>query len=471
MSQLLADCINDILGYLDRDKITLRSCLLVNRLWCNISVKILWSNVWNYDSSNYSTLIACLPDESKEILNINGIIISPPTSKPPMFNYASFCKVLSDYHIKCGIERLLKNKSISPKDLTVKTVAQEIYKLLMNQISSLKTLHIDPLSMNIIFTSYPGSQESLKYLSELCCRSNVYSEFFHQLSQICYNIKAICVVIDHHISDGLMNLILSQNKLKNLIFHQSHDREVLKSIIPLLEKLSDNTSVKLGVYEIKNFIPLPFPKNLRELLLASNNGNFTEDTFKELQRVIFPNLQVLIFSYLVPKIEHFNNFLERNGENLRKLYLEDCTKALDLNLSISKFCPNLVVLSTSVSGYDDLKVIFVNCQHLESIKLIDQKMDMKELFNVIVNYSPKNFFKLIHHYDHQMELQLLPEVLEWFFMSWSNREQQKPFSLIIIDFLKSSKIMKDHEKKKIIENYIKLGVIRKFRFVVYNEDY
>ncbi|PKY56753.1 hypothetical protein RhiirA4_411354 [Rhizophagus irregularis] len=249
-----------------------------------------------------------------------------------------------------------------------------------------------------------------------------------------------------------MNLILSQNKLKNLIFHQSHDREVLKSIIPLLEKLSDNTSVKLGVYEIKNFIPLPFPKNLRELLLASNNGNFTEDTFKELQRVIFPNLQVLIFSYLVPKIEHFNNFLERNGENLRKLYLED-------------------LLSTSVSGYDDLKVIFVNCQHLESIKLIDQKMDMKELLNVIVNYSPKNFFKLIHHYDHQMELQLLPEVLEWFFMSWSNREQQKPFSLIIIDFLKSSKIMKDHEKKKIIENYIKLGVIRKFRFVVYNEDY
>src|SRR4051812_28699364 len=98
--QLLVDCLNEIFEYLEEDKVTLYSCLLVNRLWCEISVRILWRNVWNTASfpgslKILSTLIACLPIESKDLLHKNGIFISTPTSKPPLFNYASFFKVLS----------------------------------------------------------------------------------------------------------------------------------------------------------------------------------------------------------------------------------------------------------------------------------------------------------------------------------------------------------------------------------------
>src|ERR1051325_2574651 len=99
MSQLPADCINEIFEHLEDDDLTLRSCLLVNRLWCKVAVRILWRNVWNYSTWNFHTLIACLPNESKEILNRNGIVISTPSSKPPMFNYASFCKVMSVSHV------------------------------------------------------------------------------------------------------------------------------------------------------------------------------------------------------------------------------------------------------------------------------------------------------------------------------------------------------------------------------------
>src|SRR3954447_3017209 len=90
MSQLPADCLNEIFEYLEEDKATLRSCLLVNRLWCEVSVRILWRSI-----RNYNTLISCLPNDSTEIFSKNGIIISTLTSRPPMFNYASFCKVLS----------------------------------------------------------------------------------------------------------------------------------------------------------------------------------------------------------------------------------------------------------------------------------------------------------------------------------------------------------------------------------------
>src|SRR6266536_4469745 len=104
MSQLLADCLNEIFEYLEDDKFTLNSCILVNRFWCEVSVRIFWRNVENYSILNFNTLIACLPNESKEILNENGIIISTPTSKSPTFNYASFCKVLSIGRVKYKIK-------------------------------------------------------------------------------------------------------------------------------------------------------------------------------------------------------------------------------------------------------------------------------------------------------------------------------------------------------------------------------
>src|SRR4051794_21894571 len=73
------DCLNEIFEILEEDKITLHSCLLVNRLWCKISVRILWKNIWSFkysipydyrfivSSTILSTLIACLSNESKEL--------------------------------------------------------------------------------------------------------------------------------------------------------------------------------------------------------------------------------------------------------------------------------------------------------------------------------------------------------------------------------------------------------------------
>src|ERR1043166_6722154 len=104
MSYLIpVDCLNEVFEKLEDDKITLHSCLLVNRLWCRISVRILWRNIWSFKysynrlkgaSAILRTLISCLPNESKELLRMNEIFISTPASKLPLFNYASFCRVL-----------------------------------------------------------------------------------------------------------------------------------------------------------------------------------------------------------------------------------------------------------------------------------------------------------------------------------------------------------------------------------------
>ena len=161
MSQLPADCLNEIFEYLEEDKVTLRSCLLVNRLWCEVSVGILWRSI-----RNYGTLIACLPNESKEILYKGGIITSTLTSKPPMFNYASFCKFLSIDEVNDGINQLLSAKnqqSIPFQILNQYTVTQEVLKLLMSQ-TSLRALEFSP-SLNIQpFASLSGTINCLENL-------------------------------------------------------------------------------------------------------------------------------------------------------------------------------------------------------------------------------------------------------------------------------------------------------------------
>src|SRR5687767_5786 len=103
--QLPYECLSKIFKYLEND--ALRSCLLVNRFWCEVSVPILWTSI-----QNYNILIACLPNESKEILNKNGIFLSTPNSKPPLFNYVVYIKSLSD-EIGYEIRRLGNNQHVT----------------------------------------------------------------------------------------------------------------------------------------------------------------------------------------------------------------------------------------------------------------------------------------------------------------------------------------------------------------------
>ena len=94
MSKLIVDCLYYILEYLEDDRATLFSCLLVNRLWCEVAIRILWRNGLTYNTKSYITLIACLPKESIEILHDNGITI--PT-RPQDYQCLTMHHFVRDY--------------------------------------------------------------------------------------------------------------------------------------------------------------------------------------------------------------------------------------------------------------------------------------------------------------------------------------------------------------------------------------
>src|ERR1700722_11199315 len=101
MSELNKDILFLIFEELQEDSKSLFSCLMVNRLWCETVVPILWRNPWRYDI-NYSNKIylfvisTCyLPNNIKEILTRQGIQLPPISFQSLSFDYFSFCKSIN----------------------------------------------------------------------------------------------------------------------------------------------------------------------------------------------------------------------------------------------------------------------------------------------------------------------------------------------------------------------------------------
>ncbi|RIA95183.1 hypothetical protein C1645_817029 [Glomus cerebriforme] len=490
--QLLADCLNEILEYLEEDKTTLHSCLLVNRLWCEISVRILWRNIWHFKSTAslqsrldqsdnlssqiFGTLIACLPTASKDLLRKNEILNSILNSKPSLFNYVLFCKVLPINEIDQMIQDVLESQqqlSARSKSLNYYKylILQEILKMFMKQVPSLKELKYFSTTNipNVTLTYFPGSVDCLTNLSVLSCSSDIYSEFFYQLSQICCNIRSMTVKFEGMVSNGLKDLISSQNGLKDLSLIQSYNSTDWKDIIPSLTKHS-NTLIKLKINGGENDGPLSFIttyKNLRELVLLFDYNDAFED-FEELQFVTFSQLQILKLSIGCPTVEILIKFFENNGKNLKEFCTCNCDD--ELNLAIAKFCPNLRSLFTLFldDEIETLKTIFNNCQQLESIKVWcgSEYLNETDFLEVLANYSPKNFCELEIY---SIESEIFSGCLEKFFINWKNRISSRPLSFVILKDNDSTKIV-NSENMKIIEKYKKLGVIKKFETREYKDD-
>ncbi|CAG8595986.1 15183_t:CDS:1 [Funneliformis caledonium] len=502
--KLPVDCLNEIFEYLEEDKVTLHSCLLVNRLWCQVAVRILWRDIWSFHYnvhyrpyrthvpiSIFSALFACLPKESKTVLYDNGIVTSTPTYKSPFFNYASFCKVLSLYKVDKIIEHVVQHqKSVTPQNLPfIKYLTmQEILKLFMTQISSLKVLDYTficfetiPNLLDVPFTYFPGGISCIKNLTELRCNSNNSSEFFYHLLQFCYNLKSLTIEFENIISNGLFDLIASQKNLKHLKLFQSCDGVYWTDILSALIKHS-TTLTKLHLVSFAEDVPISFISafsNLHELNISFYEERYFDD-FKELQFVTFPKLQILKIPYACPKVEYFTSFLERNGKNLKEFNTDTDNKSL--KSSIVKLCPNLVKLSLLLKNdeVETLKIIFNGCKQLESLEVWcgefcgKKYLKEEELFAIIVDHSPPSFHELkLYNLDGS---ELFPEDLDSFLMCWKFRIPFKSFSLIVIvdDSIKDfylGGLQNIHKKNmEVIEKYKKLNILKKFEIEVKDDD-
>ncbi|PKY16234.1 hypothetical protein RhiirB3_498103 [Rhizophagus irregularis] len=265
--------------------------------------------------------------------------------------------------------------------------------------------------------------------------------------------------------NGLTDLISVQQNLKYLSITKFYNGDNLSYIIPsLTENLSDSTLIKLRFNKDTPLLFITNFKNLQELEFSVNNFNDLKD-YEKLENFNFPQLQILKIPY---PYKFLIKFLEYNGKHLKEIYISDSKGYNDnsINLSIANFCTKIRKLSTGFkyNELDTLKLVFYNCQCLESIKLWcgSRHLSEKEALEMVMKFSHDNLCEIILSYESDVRSSLLPEEFESFLIYWKNCVSRKSLSLIIVN-LDYKSLDKNVENTKLIDKYIKLGVIKKFK--------
>src|SRR5829696_6952848 len=136
MSKLDKDILSLIFEDLQNDSKSLFSCLIVNRIWCETVIPVLWRNPWrylNYRNKKYlfTIFISYLPNNIKETLTNEGIKLPPILYQSLLFDYLSFCK---------GINIEIINGIIctgTSSDYDQFLLQQEFYNILMRKCPEL----------------------------------------------------------------------------------------------------------------------------------------------------------------------------------------------------------------------------------------------------------------------------------------------------------------------------------------------
>ncbi|RIA90120.1 hypothetical protein C1645_876312 [Glomus cerebriforme] len=462
MSNLIVeDCLRIIFAELQDDPGSLYSCILVNKYWCRIAVKILWKNPYGYKKISrnklYNSIFNLLPITSKQYLlkdntkSSLNIILNKPS-----FNYISFSSQIPPHFIYGMIRKLVWREFGFDK---FDEFEQEIYKLIINNCMNLNYFYWNTTKP---LYQYPGASTFFLQLPSLGIDLEfVNSEALFELAEICQNIEDLKLWCYNGDISGLIMFLDVQKNLQSLYLYFKGEvgqpmqlSEVIERKATTLKKLSMEPNINLLSPKF-----LPSLKNLRNLQLR----NLVERIVKRqewetyLSISSFPNLQSLetlnlsIHNDCMIIEKSHGNILEikifRNVRNYKFfVYHEKLLKTIANN------CPKIEKLSIDIElqNLNEMKEILLKCSHLKSIYLLicnDGKFNCDELLEVLVNFSPTT----LHEFTLSGKWIFSINALQSFFESWRNR-----FPIIFNQDIENVK----KENKMIVKKYYDEGIIK-----------
>ncbi|RIA82753.1 hypothetical protein C1645_834883 [Glomus cerebriforme] len=489
MSKLNKDILFLLFEELQSDSKSLFSCLLVNRLWCETAIPILWKNPWNYDINykNKSYLFAIiafyLPISIKEFLMRQGINFPPILYQSLLFNYLSFCR---------GINVTIIN-SIIPIGSSLKynqfLLQQEFYNLLIKTCPELKYLDMKSINHQIFY--FPEAKAHLETLYELDCNTSDNPTYFYGLARICQNIQRLVIINNTiKVNYGIAKLIEVQESLKN--FEWKDDfiddyfvEDPYKETLLALEKKADTLNhLKVfflygfeHAYELLKEV-LPKLNKLKTLII---DELFFFPLFAKNQ-LIYPYIEVLYVDFIT--INVVSSIIENSGGHLKEILLfkfydysfEENFNEDSLNFirKICEHCPLIEYLTLTFSPtkehFTEFEKLLNVCQNLKLLILDMLDIDNivtsgeilengEELLKTLIRTAPANL-KEIRLFDYY---KISLQVLEEFFKEWRGRPA--------LSILTNDTIYRGEDYMKLVNEYKSDGVIKDFRFVSRNEMY
>ncbi|RIA92304.1 hypothetical protein C1645_765502 [Glomus cerebriforme] len=401
MSSIPVEIFRHVFDHFSDDTSTLYSCLQVNKIWCGMSVSILWSEPFKIlkepSASLITTYLSCLNVNEREILIKSGIDLKVLFERKPTFEYAEYLRKLKYVDFYESASEWLKsttnntnneNEEVNNKDSSkIFIITRELCKLFMNKCSKITYLNINLESFQlpdkfedcVLIPCFPNAENSLSQLQEfICCGNYDKKKIFMALSKYCKNLTRLN--IDYYLDDtitsapmNLAQLIKSQRTLQKFKIETYY--RSLSKIIPALESqyktLREVTFRGIDFEEGVTFAPLVPCKNL-ETLEFMTCDNVKNEATRPLESAHFPRLKKLVFH-----VEHnrpplaLSSLITNNSDTLQEISLglppiydsQDDPKIIE---TIIERCKNLIKFDSHLQIHQ-LKSLLISCNRLEKL--------------------------------------------------------------------------------------------------------
>jgi hypothetical protein len=394
-STLIPHCLEIIIRYLTTNE-DLHSCLLVNKFWANIVVPVFWEapfrNIYDFIPSHkiIPTYIACLSDESKEILSkeYNGKFNQ--LTKIPFFDYPSFLTELQYDELCNAIER-------SEGSYCAEKVIIEICKMIAARSAALRRFtifrqitnqhHLN--DKNIVLLRLPGGDSLFQNLKPFECGyqwSTQKISLFEAMAEQCHKITCLAVKVwREDEANALANLVRQQNELTRFVLLKSnHFASIL--IKSLMSQRSNLTSVDFKDLFSYDLI------NAEAIGVLAQCANITTLNFRNCEGVDNP-IFLPIGSAHYNKLTSFHYscgnlksecvkvpvmflciLFNENGDTLENVSLSWNRPHSYANVSqvittISQHCHKLKELETPVVTIEEIILILESCNQLKNLNI------------------------------------------------------------------------------------------------------
>ncbi|RIA85197.1 hypothetical protein C1645_831161 [Glomus cerebriforme] len=415
-----------ILEELKDDRKSLYSCLLVDRIWCETTVPILWKIPGRYTLTNnaknslFNVILLHLSEESRELLKNQGINLFTEEYHQPLFNYISFWRYLNLF--------LLESMIISIKNIEIYNtfiIRREILNIFINR--NTKFIYLDiPEQFNHQLHQISGAEQCFSKLESLHCDDNTDQNILKGLSRISKSIKKLKFYImqcNNSDNSGIIELIEAQKNLidVHLIYFYSNMRNELycKTLEESLIKNANTIQyLRIGwkpttkiLSYLENLISLDINLNL----LGNVNWNY-------LGNVSLPLLKYLRAQQVPSNI--LTSLIENTkGKLIEISILYEGIDNKKLIQSIYQNCSNLKYLKLSFNNDNilELENLLIKCQNLNGLVIFTDELDEPDwdkLFKILTNSSPSSLFKFKLSFIWSFKLL---ESLNLFFDNWKGR--------------------------------------------------
>ncbi|GBB95144.1 hypothetical protein RclHR1_24880001 [Rhizophagus clarus] len=377
---------------------------MVNKLWCEIAIPLLWKNPWhyniNYTNKNYLFNIFFYYSSHKNLLSFS------PSFKPLLFDYLSFCKSIN-------IKVINEIASIGSTSYNNQLLQQEFCSLLIKKCSRLEYLNTISISHQTFLFRVPETKALIESLSELICDSFTCSSYFHDLAYNCHNIQRFIIInTTTSVNNGIIKLIEVQKNLKYFEWKDDFEQidddiiDLYNEIFSVLEKKADNIDhLVLLFYYQSNKLSKILPKFHKLKTLTLNKYCCLEDAMMP----VYNDLEMLNIDHIT--INAAVNLIANSGGKLKEVllnyngyynddhYVEIYAKeTLELIHKTYKNCPLIEILlltfPSSTEHFIKFEELLIYCRNLKKLTLvIDDILDVDNYENYERN--PESIKKLL----------------------------------------------------------------------------